>query len=108
MGLKPKIGRDLAPADDIAGVSNVALISENLWRKHFAGSPSVLGRRALIDGLEREIIGVTKFADPNEELRIPLLEISDVQELRHLDRLARVRAERDADDCWRSMLHAAA
>ena len=45
---------------------------------------------------EREIIGVTAFADPDEELTIPLLEISEEQERRHLDRLARVRAERDA------------
>jgi methylmalonyl-CoA mutase N-terminal domain/subunit len=49
-----------------------------------------------LEAKEREIIGVTKFADPNEELKIPLLEISEVQERRHLDRLARVRAERDA------------
>ena len=49
-----------------------------------------------IEAHEREIVGVTKFADPNEQLRIPLLEISEVQERRHLDRLARVRAERDA------------
>ena len=40
-------------------------------------------------------VGVTKYADPNEELRIPLLEISPAQERRHLDRLARTRAERD-------------
>ncbi len=45
---------------------------------------------------EREIVGVTKYVDPNEELRIPLLEISQEQERRHLDRLARVRSERDA------------
>jgi methylmalonyl-CoA mutase N-terminal domain/subunit len=49
-----------------------------------------------IEAHEREIVGVTKFADPNEELKIPLLAISEVQERRHLDRLARVRAERDA------------
>jgi len=49
-----------------------------------------------LEAHEREIVGVTKFADPNEELKIPLLEISEVQERRHLDRLARVRAERDA------------
>nr|MBA2265048.1 methylmalonyl-CoA mutase [Chloroflexota bacterium] len=49
-----------------------------------------------IEAQERDIVGVTKFADPDEELRIPLLEISKVQERRHLDRLARVRAERDA------------
>jgi methylmalonyl-CoA mutase N-terminal domain/subunit len=40
---------------------------------------------------------VTKYADPNEELAIPLLEITPEMERRHLDRLARVRAERDAD-----------
>jgi methylmalonyl-CoA mutase N-terminal domain/subunit len=49
-----------------------------------------------VEAHEREIVGVTKYADPDEELKIPLLEISKVQERRHLDRLARVRAERDA------------
>ncbi len=50
-----------------------------------------------VEAHEREIVGVTRFADPDEELRIPLLEISAEQERRHLDRLARVRADRDAD-----------
>lgn len=58
LGLKPKIGRDLNLAEDVSGAPNVALISENLWRRHFGGSPSVLGQRALIDGLQREIVGV--------------------------------------------------
>src|SRR5690349_21635971 len=51
LGLTPRIGRDLSAADDTAGAPNVALISESLWRHHFAGSPSLLGRRVLIDGL---------------------------------------------------------
>src|SRR4029077_1784471 len=42
LGLKPKIGRDLSAADDIAGAPSVALISEDLWRRDFAGSLSVL------------------------------------------------------------------
>ena len=46
---------------------------------------------------EREIIGVTKHADPDEELAIPLLTVSREQERRHLDRLSRVRRDRDAD-----------
>ncbi|MEX1155979.1 MAG: methylmalonyl-CoA mutase family protein [Chloroflexota bacterium] len=46
---------------------------------------------------ERETVGVTVFADPDEELRIPLLEIGTDQERRHLDRLARTRSTRDAD-----------
>ncbi|MFN2541939.1 MAG: ABC transporter permease [Chthoniobacterales bacterium] len=58
LGLKPRIGRDLTAAEDVDGAPPVVLISENLWRKHFGGSPTVLGQRALIDGLKREIVGV--------------------------------------------------
>jgi methylmalonyl-CoA mutase N-terminal domain/subunit len=49
-----------------------------------------------LEAHERDIVGVTKHADPNEELRIPLLEVTEEQERRHLARLVRVRAERDA------------
>ena len=88
MGLKPKIGRGLTAADDIAGAPNVALISENLWRKHFAGSPSVLGQGALIDGLEREIIGVfpaeLQFGR-NPDVLLPLSEIAKEPWMRNRD-----------------------
>jgi methylmalonyl-CoA mutase N-terminal domain/subunit len=49
-----------------------------------------------LEAHEREVVGVTVHANPDEELRIPLLTISPEQEARHLGRLARVRAERDA------------
>ena len=79
LGLKPKLGRDLSPIDDTAGAPNVALISENLWRHDFAASPSVLGRRVLIDGLQREIIGVfpaeLQFGR-NPDVLLPLSEIA--------------------------------
>src|SRR5436189_1161386 len=64
LGFKPKLGRDLSAVDDIAGAPNVALISENLWRHDFAASPSVLGRRVLIDGLQRQTIGVFRAELP--------------------------------------------
>ena len=88
LGLKPKIGRDLTARDDIAGAPNVALISENFWRHHFAGSPSVLGRRVLIDGLEREIIGVfpaeLQFGR-NPDVLLPLGEIANKPWMRDRD-----------------------
>ena len=58
---------------------------------------SAYAQARVLEEHERETIGVTAFADPNEVLRIPLLEIGADQERRHLDRLLRVRAERDAD-----------
>ncbi len=52
--------------------------------------------RALEDG-EHHIVGVTRYADPNERVAIPLLSITPEMERRHLDRLVRTRATRDAD-----------
>ena len=79
LGLKPKLGRDLSAIDDVAGAPNVALISENLWRHDFGASPSVLGRRVLIDGLHREIIGVFPVElqfGRNPDVLLPLSEIA--------------------------------
>jgi putative ABC transport system permease protein len=78
LGLKPKIGRDLATAEDLDGAPNVVLISDSLWHKQFAGSPNVLGQRVVINGLEREIVGVlpreVQFGR-NPDVFIPLGEI---------------------------------
>jgi putative ABC transport system permease protein len=78
LGLKPKIGRDLTTAEDIDGAPNVVLISDSLWHKQFAGSPDVLGQRILIDGLEREIVGVLPIEmqfGRNPDVLVPLSEI---------------------------------
>jgi putative ABC transport system permease protein len=88
LGLKPKIGRDLSAGDDTAGAPNVALVSENLWRHHFGASPSVLGRRVTIDGLQREIIGVfpaeLEFGR-NPDVLLPLSEIANERWMRRRD-----------------------
>jgi methylmalonyl-CoA mutase, N-terminal domain len=49
------------------------------------------------DAGEREIVGVNVHADPDEELAIPLLEVSEESKRRHLDRLERTRRERDPE-----------
>jgi len=78
LGLKPMIGRDLTTAEDVDGAPDVVLISESLWKKHFGGSPEVLGKRAMIDGLQREIVGVfpaeLQFGR-NPDVLVPLSQI---------------------------------
>ena len=49
------------------------------------------------DAGAREVIGVNAHADPDEELAIPLLEVTEESRQRHLARLARVRRERDPE-----------
>src|SRR4051794_13584855 len=58
LGMKPLIGRDLTEKDDQPGAAPVVLIGENLWRTRFGRSPKVLGQQVIIDGVQREIIGV--------------------------------------------------
>jgi methylmalonyl-CoA mutase, N-terminal domain len=50
-----------------------------------------------MDAGEREIVGVNVHADPDEQLAIPLLEVSEESKRRHLARLEGVRRERDPE-----------
>jgi len=49
------------------------------------------------DAGEREVIGVNAYADPDEVLAIPLLEVSEASRRAHLARLERTRRERDGE-----------
>ena len=49
-----------------------------------------------VDDGERVIVGVNRWADPDEELAIPLLQVSEASLRAQLARLERVRRERDA------------
>ncbi len=48
-----------------------------------------------IDQDERYIVGINAYADPNETLRIPILEMDPQGYDRQIDRLARLRRERN-------------
>jgi putative ABC transport system permease protein len=58
LGVAPRLGRDFTPADDMPRSHKIALITDATWRRRFGAAPSVLGQRLLVDGVEREIIGV--------------------------------------------------
>ncbi len=58
-GLRPAIGRLLAPSDDVVpGGHPVAVISYDLWSRRFGRDPQVLGKRFLTRGTQFEIVGV--------------------------------------------------
>ncbi len=50
-----------------------------------------------VDAGERSIVGVNRYADPDEVLAIPLLEVSPASLRAHLARLERTRRERDPE-----------
>lgn len=72
----PVRGRDLNDADAEPGAPSVAIVSQSLWESAFGSDPAIVGRHLLIDGADREIVGVlpTRFrlASEQTELWLPL------------------------------------
>jgi putative ABC transport system permease protein len=63
LGVKPILGRTFLPAEDqTPGGNPVLVISENLWRRRFAGDPAVIGRVVDLNRHAFTIIGVVPAA----------------------------------------------
>ena len=56
--IAPLAGRFFAAGDDDAGAPNVAVISEQLWRRDFGGDKSVIGKTVRINSTPFTIVGV--------------------------------------------------
>jgi predicted permease len=75
--INPMRGRFFNRGEDGPGADRVAVISHSLWRDRFGSDPNIIGRPIEIDGLSRQVVGVTPpgFTFPDAETRIwiPLL-----------------------------------
>jgi predicted permease len=61
LGVRPAMGRVLAPSDDPAGGGHaVAVLGYGYWMSRFNGDRSVLGRTVVINGHSFEVIGVVE------------------------------------------------
>jgi predicted permease len=58
LGIRPAIGRDITPSDDLANAAPTVLISNGLWTQRFGADPHVAGRSMLLDGRSFTIVGV--------------------------------------------------
>src|ERR1700688_4871270 len=58
LGVRPLLGRLLAPADDRPGGERVAVLSYRLWHRRFGGDPGIVNRQITIDGRAHTVVGV--------------------------------------------------
>jgi putative ABC transport system permease protein len=58
LGVKPLLGRLFSKEDDAPGSAETMILSHGYWQRRFGGDPSVIGRRVMLDGRPREVIGV--------------------------------------------------
>jgi predicted permease len=76
LGVHPALGRFFSSAEGTAGQDRVIVLSDGFWRQQFGADRSVIGRTMLLDGVNREIIGVappqTHFPDFETQFWIPI------------------------------------
>jgi predicted permease len=59
LGIEPSLGRMFLPSEERAGAaSTVAVISDSLWRRRFAGDPGVLGTTIVLNERAFTVVGV--------------------------------------------------
>src|SRR6185436_2947621 len=58
LAVDPVLGRAFTEAEDLPNVEKTVVLSHGLWRRAFAGDRGVLGKRVVIDGEPRTILGV--------------------------------------------------
>ena len=75
LGVKPLLGRTFSHKDDTPGSPETVMLAYGYWQSRFGGDASVIGRRIMVDGAAKEIIGVLpqsfRFLDRKPALVTP-------------------------------------
>ena len=84
LGIRPALGRLLAPADDDPAAPRVAVISSRLWDRLFGRDPDVVGRTLRVRARAYVVVGVAppEFAGmppiPGPDLWVPMAWVEDL------------------------------
>lgn len=71
LGVRPIRGRNFLPQEE--DTADVAMVTENFWRKRMGGDANVIGRSITLDGVPHTIVGVLpnlpfSWVGPNAEI----------------------------------------
>src|SRR5262245_48802886 len=58
LGARTALGRALLPSDDVPGATPVAVLTDGLWHRLFAASPTALGQSLILNGTPHTVVGV--------------------------------------------------
>ena len=76
LGATPALGRLFSKHDDAPGGAETVMLTAGYWRSKFGSDPSAIGRRLVLDGRAREVIGVLpdsfRFLDQKPSLVLPM------------------------------------
>jgi putative ABC transport system permease protein len=76
LGATPALGRLFTKQDDSPSSERTVILAAGYWRSRFGGDPSAIGRRIMLDGRPREIVGILpdsfRFLDLKPSLILPM------------------------------------
>jgi putative ABC transport system permease protein len=110
--VKPVAGRFFLPGEDKVGGPKLAVISEELWRRDFAGDPGIVGKPLRINAQSFTVVGIVAAQQHYPiTAEIWMLKQFDAQELsddsrgaRWLGYLARVKDDANIDAAGKEVL----
>ncbi len=76
LGVEPAVGRWFTQAEDLPGGIEAVILSYEYAGRHFGGSRTAIGKRLIVDGRAREVIGVMprgfRFLDQKPAVILPM------------------------------------
>ena len=102
MHVRPILGRDFLPEEQVEGKDQVIILTYGLWQSRFAGDPQVMGKQVSLSGKPYTIVGVmpkdfpmlpVTLVDGPAQFYRPVAEKRDDKERlsRHLRAIARLK-----------------
>jgi len=58
LGVRPAAGRTMQPGDPVLDPNPKIVLSDQVWKRHYGGDTSVIGRHITLEGVGYEVIGV--------------------------------------------------
>src|SRR5262245_31357438 len=80
LGVTPALGRNFTAEEDRPNGPAAVILGDGLWRRRYGGARDILGRRVVVSGTARTVVGVLPpgfrmpldFAGESAELYVPL------------------------------------
>jgi len=87
LGVGPAEGRAFTADEGRPGGERVAIISDGLWKRRFAGDPALIGSTIMLDGIPHTVVGIMPrefwFGTPGQDVWAPLVLTGDERRDNH-------------------------
>jgi putative ABC transport system permease protein len=72
LGVRPMLGRFFDASEELEGATGPVILSHGVWQAQFGADPAIIGRKIIIDGNPRVVIGVMPagFHFPQREVAL--------------------------------------